>query len=259
MNIAITLPEPDRGWALFLDVDGTLIEIAETPDGVTPDARLPDILSEVARALGGAVALVSGRSIATLDRLLHPLRLPAAGLHGLERRSARGMVTRVETPHESLAAARALRDFAVKHEGMLVEDKGPTVALHYRMAPGFERTALAFAEKLAEDLGDRLLVQEGKMVVELRPKGEDKGTAIEAFMEESPFAGRVPVFAGDDVTDEAGFDAVNRLRGYSVRIGPTQPTAARYRIAGVSQLLAWLALLGLKPDPGLTDRRASAP
>lgn len=233
------LPAPGADWALFLDVDGTLVEIAETPEGVSPDRRLPDILSAASRRLGGAVALISGRRIETLDRFFAPLRLPAAGLHGLERRDAAGDLHRAPPLPAIRQAVEKARAFAAAHPGVLVEDKGATVALHFRQAPEAGPAATAFAEKLAGALAGTSL-QKGKMVVEIRPAGADKGSVIAAFMKEEPFRGRIPVFIGDDVTDEAGFAAVNRLKGHSIRIGDEAKTAARYRIPAVAALLAWL-------------------
>lgn len=236
---APALPPARDDWALFLDVDGTLVEIAETPEGVTPDSRLPGILTAVSQRLGGAVALVSGRRIETLDRFFAPLRLPAAGLHGLERRDAAGELRRAPpTPAIREAAAKA-GAFAAAHPGILLEDKGATVALHFRQAPEAGPAATAFAEALAAALPGTLL-QKGKMVVEIRPAGEDKGSVIAAFMDEAPFRDRMPVFAGDDVTDEAGFAMVNRLKGHSIRIGDGAATAARYRLPTVGALLSWL-------------------
>jgi trehalose 6-phosphate phosphatase len=243
MNAApsTALPTPSRDWALFLDVDGTLVEIADTPDSVRADPRLPGVLTAAANTLGGAVALVSGRPIATLDRLLHPVRLPAAGLHGLERRTIDGTVSAAVRPPAIREAVAAAQHFADGHDGVLVEDKRLTVALHYRSAPDLGPAVRAFADGLLKTLDAGLRIQTGKMVVEIRPAGADKGTVVEAFMNEAPFAGRVPVFIGDDVTDEAGFEAVNRLGGQSIRVGAEQPTAARFRIPGVEPLLTWLA------------------
>lgn len=246
-----SLPEPEGCWALFLDVDGTLVEIAETPEGVALDARLVEILSGLEAALGGAVALVSGRPIATLDRLFAPLRLPAAGLHGLERRDAAGATTRVAVSEVALRAARrAFAAFVRSHPGTLIEDKELTVALHFRGAPACGESAAALAEEVTARGRDGLRVQHGKQVVEVRPDGPDKGTAVEAFMAEAPFKGRVPVFIGDDVTDERGFEMVNRMGGHSIRIGRGVATAARRRIGGVGALLRWLeTVLGAVEAP----------
>lgn len=241
MDTATPLPTPSLDWALFLDVDGTLLEIAETPEAVSPDGTLATTLAVLLDRLGGAVALVSGRPVSTLDQFFAPLRLPAAGLHGLERRDAAGQTTRpVAAPQALDDVRRAFGDFAAAHRGALIEDKGLTVALHYRRIPEAATEALRLADALIARLDGGLTAQKGKMVVEIRPEGPDKGSVIEAFMAEPPFAGRVPVFIGDDVTDEAGFAAVNRMGGYSIRVGGQEPTRARARIESVKDLLSWL-------------------
>jgi trehalose 6-phosphate phosphatase len=237
---APALPQPHSDWALFLDVDGTLVEIAETPDGVEPDARLPGILSALSRSLDGAVALISGRPIDMLDGLFAPVRLPAAGLHGLERRDADGHRHAAAPSPAIRAAAAAAEDFARANPGVLIEDKGATVALHFRQAPALGPAATRLAEELvAAHAGTTL--QKGKMVVEIRPAGKDKGSVVAEFMAEAPFRGRTPVFIGDDVTDEAGFRMVNRLGGHSVRIGGQSGSEATYGIPSVTAFLDWLA------------------
>ncbi len=235
------LPDPRPDWALFLDFDGTLADIAATPCAANIDPRLPPALVALHAALNGAVALASGRSLSQLDALLAPLVLPAAGLHGLERRRADGTIVRVPEPTVALAAARErLRAFAAGAPGVLLEDKGMSLALHYRNArdrgDGCRRAA---AEALAAG-GAGLHLIEGKMIYEIKAEGADKGTAIEAFLAEPPFAGRLPAFFGDDITDEDGFAAVNRRRGVTVRVGDGAATAARWRIDTVGALLDWL-------------------
>ncbi len=196
------------------------------------------------RATEGALALVSGRSLEQLDGLFAPLRLSAAGLHGLERRNLRAAaVVRAEPDPAILAAARArLAAFAGQHPGVLLEDKGLTLALHYRKAPQQQAAATALASAVAAASRGALALLEGKMVLELKPPGVDKGQAIAALIDEAPFAGRQPVFAGDDTTDEAGFAVVNRLAGVSIRVGAdARPTAAAYGHASVAAVQRWLA------------------
>ena len=242
------LPTPRPDWALFLDFDGTLVEIAPAPCAVAPAPRLRPMLAALAVRLGGAVALVSGRPLADLDWLLAPLVLPAAGLHGLERRRADGAILRAEAPEEALAAARArLADFAARTPGVLLEDKGLTLALHYRGAPERAADCRRAARDAAAVAGGALHLLEGKMVVELRPEGGDKGAAIAAFLAEPPFAGRTPVFAGDDRTDEDGFAVVAARGGISLRVGDGRDSVAQYRIASVEALLDWLAALAAEP------------
>jgi trehalose 6-phosphate phosphatase len=243
MTRADTLPRFAPDWALFLDVDGTLAEIVARPDAVHIDPATIRALGEIRDRLDGALALISGRRVATLDRLFAPLRLPAAGLHGLERRRPDGTIIRHAAPADALAEIKSeLERFAAGAEGLLVEDKGLTMALHYRLAPACGEAARALARELAGRFGGAFVVQTGHMVVELRPAGPDKGGAIEAFMAEPPFHGRRPVFVGDDVTDEAGFAVVNALDGHSIRVGEGA-TAAEHRVASVVGLRAWLAAL----------------
>jgi len=233
--------EPAKDWAFFLDVDGTLVEIAEAPAAVEIQPRLVPTLARLRDAAGEAVALVSGRSIADLDRLLEPLRLPAAGLHGLERRDAQGRTWRQDSSVAALADARqTLGAFVRNHPGVLMEDKGLTLALHYRQAAESADAARQVMQQALADLGDRFRLQAGKMVLELRPFGPHKGTVIATFMAEAPFAGRRAVFIGDDVTDEDGFMAVNRIGGVSIRVGGSGATSAAWRIDTVDDLLSWL-------------------
>lgn len=235
---------PDgAAWALFLDFDGTLVDIAMTPDAVVVSPWLRPILAECATAFDGAVAIVSGRPIAALDALLDPLMLPAAGLHGLELRMPNGTVERPGRPAAGIADLRAQFLALVREDPRLViEDKGSSLALHFRRAPERER-----------ELGERVAgaaarhgghsVMHGKMVLEVRPPHADKGTAVTRFLETPPFAGRTPVFAGDDVTDEDGFAAVNRLGGISVKVGAGQSEAS-WRVPDVASLHDWLATVG---------------
>jgi trehalose 6-phosphate phosphatase len=243
-------PELDHdAIALFFDVDGTLVEIEREPGAVRVPGHLRGILSDLQRATGGALALVSGRTLAQLDRLFAPLRLSAAGLHGLERRNLNSEVVRARPDPVVLDAARAqLAEFAERHPGVLLEDKGLTLALHYRNAPEHEAAATATAEAAVAASRGALVLLRGKMVLELKPPGWDKGQAIAAFLREAPFAGRQPVFAGDDVTDEAGFEIVNRQGGVTIRIGAdAAPTHARYRHPDVSAMQQWLQ--GLLASP----------
>ncbi|MBE7939750.1 MULTISPECIES: trehalose-phosphatase [Ramlibacter] len=235
MNLADMLAP---SCALFLDFDGTLVDLAPQPEDVLVPDGLVDALQALHRALGGALAMVSGRPIAEMDAFLHPLRLPAAGVHGAQRRGADGVLHQAEPPplDEALAAAHAL---AARDERLRVELKPGSIALHYRQAPEREAECVAVMQAaVARSRGLALL--RGKMVVEAKPGGATKGRAIEAFLHEPPFAGRVPVFVGDDVTDEAGFSAVQRLRGLGVKVGEGDTVASR-RIASPADFRAQLA------------------
>lgn len=254
-DLLAVLPFPpplERSQALFLDFDGTLVEIAPTPARVQVMRDLPTLLAAVAGRLDGAVAVVSGRSVDDLARLLHPFRGPLAGLHGLERRARDGVVSRPE-PDGVLARARALlADFAAVRPALLLEDKGAALALHYRQAPDLAGACREAATHAAA-LGDGgLTVVEGKMVVELRLSSADKGAAIAALHDEPPFAGRVPVFVGDDRTDEDGFAVVNGRGGISIAVGNNGETCARYRIDSVGNVLSWLEAR-LDQPPGLAS------
>ena len=234
------VPPFQPGWALFLDVDGTLLDIAERPDEVDTHAVDCELVEGLQRAAGGALALISGRSLAQLDEMFAPLTLPAAGQHGFERRDVKGKRHRHRFPVETLAPSKEkLREFAARHSGLVFEDKGASLALHYRLAPHLAGAARQVLVEAAAALGGRVEVQAGKMVWELKPAGADKGVAIEEFMREAPFAGRTPVFLGDDVTDENGFRVVNRLEGHSIKVGAGD-TAARWRLANPSAARAWL-------------------
>ena len=235
-------PRPNEaGWALFLDVDGTLLELAETPQGVHVSAALKQLLEEVRWRLDGALALVSGRSLANLDQLFSPLHFVASGVHGCERRSLNGSVMRPEIDAAAIARVRnELGTFVRTHEGLLLEDKHYAVALHFRRAPGMRDAVYRIMNEVLSHLGPTFALQAGKSVLELRPGAWSKGTSITAFMQEPPFAGRTPVFIGDDVTDEDAFEVVNAMGGVSIRVGHALETVARYRLGGVSEVLRWL-------------------
>jgi len=238
--VTASLPTPQPSWAYFFDIDGTLVDIADSPAGARLDPDLRQLLEELHRASSGAVALISGRSIADIDRLIPGVRLPAAGQHGLERRAASGMLSRHAFPSGDLDRVRErLADVAARHRGLLLEDKGLSLALHYRRAPRLGGFAHRLARSALASLGRAYCVQAGKRVVELKPAGKDKGAAVLEFMQEEPFRGRTPVFVGDDVSDEYGFTTVNRLHGHSVKVG-TGRTAARWRLRNVQAVRAWL-------------------
>ncbi|HEY1720199.1 MAG TPA: trehalose-phosphatase [Magnetospirillaceae bacterium] len=232
------VPIPTSRDALFLDLDGTLAEIADTPGDVRVAKRVPELLARWTDKLDGALAVVSGRPMAQLLELLAPFEGAMAGIHGLERRFANGKTITAAPLPEMLYARRALQTFADSLSGVALEDKGSALALHYRASPEHGRACRDLAHEFGQG---RLVVVPGKMVVELQPKGYDKGVALEAFMNEAPFANRRPFFVGDDRPDEAAFDYVNRVGGISVLAGPSvASTVAQYRLENVSAVLAWL-------------------
>jgi trehalose 6-phosphate phosphatase len=231
---------------LFLDVDGTLVELTETPRGGDADEELKSLLAAARARLGGALALISGRSIRHLDALFAPLKLAAAGLHGLERRDAAGLLHGGDgdsdgdgggaIDHALDGAREALRAFVGGHPAAVVEDKGRTLAIHYRAQPRLEAPLRALTAALAAASAGRYQVQEGILVFELKPGGCSKGTAIAAFLGEPPFAARTPVFIGDDLTDNDGFAAVEAHGGISVAVD--DPVAVRALLRAIAALPA---------------------
>jgi trehalose 6-phosphate phosphatase len=214
-------------FALFLDIDGTLLDLAETPDGIVVPPDLPARLDALSEKLGGALALVTGRGLAHADTLFAPFRFPVAGLHGAERRDPDGAVKRAESTPQFERLKRELTAFTADWAGVVIEDKGAAVAAHYRLAPAYREELEPVMARCLAEAGPGWVLQRGKMVIELRPANADKGHAVEAFLGLEPFRGRQPVAIGDDVTDEAMFRTVNALGGYSIRVGaPTTETAA---------------------------------
>ncbi|TCM17838.1 trehalose 6-phosphate phosphatase [Novosphingobium sp. PhB165] len=224
--------------SLFLDFDGTLVEIADHPDDVVVATTLPSLIARIADALDGRLALVTGRSIASLEALMGPLEVAVAGSHGGEFRPA--------GQHEALALAAPLpplvvdrlATFAQDNGGLLVEPKPHSIAVHYRRHPEALAPLVACASALGEELG--LALKHGKQVIELAMPGSDKGSAVTRFMETPPFAGSQALFVGDDVTDEDAFTAVIRLGGHGVLVGPMRATAATWRLDSVGAVHRWL-------------------
>nr|WP_183197846.1 trehalose-phosphatase [Brevundimonas mediterranea] len=233
-----TPPVVADGIALFLDMDGVLAPMAPTPDGVGPVARRTAALKAVEARLAGRVAIVSGRTIAEVDRISDHALTSASGVHGLERRLKDGSISR-GAPDAGVAVALAgFKAFAADRPGVIVEDKGVSAGLHYRQAPEQTDAAKALAKRLQVETG--LSLQPGHMVLELKTPGADKGTAVIDFMQDAPFKDAIPVMLGDDLTDEHGFEAAAALGGYGVLVGPQRETAARYRLDDVDAVLTWL-------------------
>ena len=235
------MPPFAADWAFFLDIDGTLLEYASHPREVRVEKELLEILVQLRAAAGGAVALVSGRSVEDMDQLFAPLAFPAAGQHGTERRAADGTIRRHTPALEDLGrAAGEIVRLTAAHSGLLFENKGMTLALHYRRVPGLRSLVEREMRAIAAGLGDGFELQTGKFVVEIKPSGKDKGSAIAEFAAEAPFAGRRPVFIGDDLTDEPAFEVVNRVGGHSVKVGPGI-TRARWHLFDAAAVRRWLA------------------
>jgi trehalose 6-phosphate phosphatase len=234
-----------RSIALFLDFDGTLAEIAPHPDAVTVTAATRQLLAQMQAELDGAVAIITGREVATIDRHLAPLRLAVAGVHGLIRRDAAGdTFNRLDAgvaarlPGLVDAAAAPLLS---RHPELAVEYKTGAVALHFRGAPDQAAACVAVMQAIADQLPDAgVRLCHGRQVVEIVAGHSDKGTAVAAYLAEPPFHGRVPVFIGDDATDEDGFTAVNRAGGLSVKVGDGT-TVAHRRLADPSDVFVWLS------------------
>jgi trehalose 6-phosphate phosphatase len=236
------LPRTGKGYAFFFDVDGTLIDIAPTPDSVVVPDTLSRQLAKLARRANGAVAVISGRSVAMLDQLLGAGGFAAAGLHGAEVRLAGGPLD-APPPPKALAALRPnLERLVAKWPGTLLEDKGAAIAVHYRGNPDAAADVNATVEAMLPHAGGTLKAQRGKMVIELKPANAGKGNAVRRLMAAAPFLGRTPLVIGDDVTDEEMFTVANEIGGVSIRVGTDDaPTAARYSRPDTAAVRAWLA------------------
>lgn len=235
-EIAAPAPRPD--WALFLDIDGTLIDLAATPDSVEVPAMLAPALAEAKAWLGGALAIVSGRTLAEIDRLMAPLRLACVGEHGAVIRSPDGAIHRAGPDHAVPPAWKAALHNAVRDwTGVLVEEKSFGVAIHFRQAPPRERAIRQLVEALVAEDAARFEVLPASMAFEIRHRSLTKAIAVETFMPDPPFAGRVPVFVGDDVTDEDGFRAARAMGGLGLNV--------KQAFAGQpSEVRRWLAAFG---------------
>ena len=243
MLIAATLPPPPplaaAGHCLLLDFDGTLVDLVDRPDGVVVDDDLVALMQHLVGTFAGRVALVSGRSVAQIEGFLGGAvpGIAVVGSHGAELRLP-GAHVRPDRPAALEEAERAFSAAFAGEQGVVIEVKSLGVAVHYRMAPAHGAEARRLAERFAGT--DGLVLQTGKMMVELRAGGHDKGTGIAALLRRAPFAGQVPVFAGDDVTDEAGLAVVAERGGVGVLVGPARETAASYRLADVAAVREWL-------------------
>lgn len=230
-----------RRIALFLDVDGTLLDIVDRPDQVSVPTTLVPLLERTRDRLGGALALLSGRALAELDRLFAPLCLPAGGLHGLQIRCADGRVSAPQADPALPGVLARAQAMATTLPGLVIEDKQHTLALHYRLAPQAAKQVQAQAQRWLDELGAGWTLQHGKAVVELRPAGCDKGAALAQLMHGKAFAGRQPVMIGDDLTDEHAFAMAARLGGFGMLVGPARDSSARFRLPDPASVHGWLA------------------
>jgi trehalose 6-phosphate phosphatase len=228
-------------WAYFLDIDGTLIELAPSPDEIHVDEQLALLIERLHAWTGGAVALITGRSIADVDRIFPLQGMAIAGQHGVEIRTPDGRLSVHDAPLEGLEAVRTrLAKVTARHPRLLAEFKGVSVALHYRAAPQLAGYAHRLMRRLQSSFLPGYVVQAGKRVVELKPAGKDKGIAISELLQEPPFYGRVPVLLGDDSTDELGFAVVNEIGGHSIKVGRGK-SCASWRLEDVAAVRNWLS------------------
>jgi trehalose 6-phosphate phosphatase len=241
MNAKAPLPRPQSDWAWFLDLDGTLLDIALSPTSVTVPAGLVPTLAALRTAAHGALAVVSGRPVQQVREILEPLRPAASGLHGLEMVTPDGLRHGPKKPLPPIGNLRRMLQESVQTmPGVEFENKGSTVAVHYRQAPqSLPQIRRIVEAAAAKNKGFELL--EGKKVFEFHPIGIHKGTAIREFMAIDPFSGRVPMFAGDDKTDEDAFRAVNDMGGVTIQIGEEDHTAAQWQLESPAALRLWLA------------------
>ena len=251
-NLIKALPSFNRvqcpsGVALFLDIDGTLLEISEKPELVRVNENLKGLIFKLEKCLNGAVAFISGRTILDVDQLFKPLELPMSGKHGAERRDASGQTYTARYHASSItnSIVKTVQKFVNDNPGTSLENKEQTLALHYRLKPQIEKQATDLINDLISNHTELELLN-GKMVLEIKPKITHKGTAIAQFMKEYPFVGKTPYFFGDDTSDEDGFKIINSMNGISVCVNPPLNSAAKFKLDTVSSVINWLESLSAK-------------
>ena len=236
------LPADGEQWALLIDIDGTLVDFESHPNEVQVEPATRRLLTTLSASLDGALAILSGRGLADVDRLLFPLVLPAGALHGIERRNSDGTTSRLRISDDVVARAHTSCIEGVRAlSGVWLETKsGPCFALHFRAAPQHEAAVRQLAQRVATESNGQLHVQAGSGVAELKPPGQDKGTALRAFTMQAPFRGRRPIVVGDDLTDETAFAEALRHTGFGVLVGTRRPTAAIYALPSPAATIQWL-------------------
>jgi trehalose 6-phosphate phosphatase len=238
--------------AFLLDFDGTLVDIAPTPQSVQVPPSLPSTLRQLAAFTGGATALVSGRALKDLDRLIEPAGIALVGGHGAELRLWRdGSAEELHAPKLDDTIRRGCNQIVAGREGVLLEDKGYSIAIHYRLAPDQEASIRrAVADMVANAPADGLEVLRGKAVIEIKHAGLTKGSGIRTLMTHAPFAGRRPVFVGDDITDEDAFAAMPEFSGLALSVGRTVKNAER-RFETPAEVRGWIEEIcrtAVRPD-----------
>lgn len=229
--------------ALFLDLDGTLLDFASRPQDVVVEARVRETIARLHAALDGALAIVSGRPLAEIDRLSHLPSIAAAGLHGAQVRDAAGTIHAMPLAGGALDRVRQhAREHSAALDGVLLEDKGDAIAVHYRQAPHAAEAVARLCSELLRIAGSAFALQHGNHVIELRARGSDKGTAVATLMASPPFSGRQAWMIGDDLTDEHAFAVVNTCHGVSVVVGTRRPTQAKHALAGPAGVRDWLSV-----------------
>ncbi len=236
------MPQPGERWAVLLDIDGTLVDFADHPDDVQLSPRIRLLIERLRAVLGDALAILSGRTLDEVDRLLAPSLVPAGALHGSEQRDACGEVTVVAPPPAVAAATRSdCEDALARWPGVFMETKrGIAFALHFRSVPEHGPSVRRFAESVADRSQGHYALQLGDCVAELRPAAGSKGTALRSLAEKPPFLGRRPVVLGDDLTDESAFAQAQALGGFGVIVGARRPTHAAFAVSGPDATIAWL-------------------
>jgi trehalose 6-phosphate phosphatase len=227
-------------WALFIDIDGTLLEMAPTPDAVVVPASLSAMLDALSRTLGGALALSTGRSVAEADRILAPLQLITSGVHGTEVRTSPAGETTMLVQPTSASLLKEILDVASVSPDIVVEKKGAGIAVHYRKAPELR-------PYLEEELGkiagrrDTIILRPGRRVLEVLPKGYSKGAGLASLMRIAPFKGRLPIMIGDDYGDESALAMAVELGGIGLRVAGEYFPPERADFTGVAATRSWLA------------------
>ncbi len=238
-----------RSYALYLDVDGTLLDLAATPKGVRVPDGLIAILQRLTSAFDGAVAVITGRLIADIDALLAPLRLPASGVHGAEIRTAADREIERVTAVLPVDVVQSIRKLAFRFPGVLAEPKGAGIAIHYRLAPDAEADILATLEASLGRHAGAFELLAGKCLFEVVPSGLSKGTALASFAKLPAFRGRTPIMIGDDVGDEAAFAAAEGLNGFALRVAGEYYDEDLADFADPSSVVRWLDQLGRRLAP----------